>query len=308
MIYQKTTDMVQIKKCTFEHITQSYFYKEKSVLDGCMIMQQTIKPEDVLLPFQVEAYALLFCISGELNIISDLKSYTVTPDTLFVHLPNNIIKIDCKKECTITGLILAPDYLRKNFLQWNKISPLFIQTTNIPVIDIPTKRKDEFIRTLGNIQERMKTATYSEWNREAYHAALKTFLYDIISLASDPKSLEIKDVYQSRSQDYFARFMQLVSQYCKKERKVHFYASKLCISSKYLSTIIKEVSGKTPSRWIDEVIMSEAIFLLKYSNATVQEIAFQMNFPNPSFFGKFFKRYTGFSPKYYRNNATLTIS
>lgn len=153
----------------------------------------------------------------------------------------------------------------------------------------------------------MKTATYSEWNREAYHAALKTFLYDIISLASDPKSLEIKDVYQSRSQDYFARFMQLVSQYCKKERKVHFYASKLCISSKYLSTIIKEVSGKTPSRWIDEVIMSEAIFLLKYSNATIQEIAFQMNFPNPSFFGKFFKRYTGFSPKYYRSNAISTI-
>lgn len=45
MIYQKTTDMVQIKKCTFEHITKSYPCKEKSVLDGCMIMRQSIKPE-----------------------------------------------------------------------------------------------------------------------------------------------------------------------------------------------------------------------------------------------------------------------
>ena len=308
MIYQKTTDMVQIKKCTFEHITKSYPCKEKSVLDGCMIMRQSIKPEDVQSPFQVEAYALLFCISGEVNIISDLRSYTVTPGTLFVYLPNNIIKIDCKKERIISEVILASDYLRKNFLQWNKISPLFIQTTNNPVITIPTNRRDELIRMLDNIQERIKTATCSEWNRKAYHAALKTFLYDIISLANNPEFLEITNIHQSRNQDYFARFMQLVSQYCKKERKVHFYASKLCISSKYLSTIIKEVSGKTPSRWIDEVIMSEAIFLLKYSNATVQEIAFQMNFPNPSFFGKFFKRYTGFSPKTYRNNATLTIS
>ena len=93
MIYQKTTDMVQIKKCTFEHITKSYPCKEKSVLDGCMIMRQSIKPEDVQSPFQVEAYALLFCISGEVNIISDLRSYTVTPGTLFVYLPNNIIKM-----------------------------------------------------------------------------------------------------------------------------------------------------------------------------------------------------------------------
>ena len=82
MIYQKTTDMVQIKKCTFEHITKSYPCKEKSVLDGCMIMRQSIKPEDVQSPFQVEAYALLFCISGEVNIISDLRSYSVTPGTL----------------------------------------------------------------------------------------------------------------------------------------------------------------------------------------------------------------------------------
>ena len=88
MIYQKTTDMVQIKKCTFEHMTKSYPCKEKSVLDGCMIMRQSIKPEDVQSPFQIEAYALLFCISGEVNIISDLRSYTVTPGTLFVYLPN----------------------------------------------------------------------------------------------------------------------------------------------------------------------------------------------------------------------------
>ena len=302
--------MVQIKKCTFEHMTKSYPCKEKSVLDGCMIMRQSIKPEDVQSPFQVEAYALLFCMvfAAYLRLIYSSCVHFYLQCTVYPDYINNIIKIDCKKESIISGAILAPDYLRKNFLQWNKISPLFIQTANNPVITIPTNRKDELIRMLDNIQERIKTATCSEWNRKAYHAALKTFLYDIISLANNPEFLEITNIHQSRNQDYFARFMQLVSQYCKKERKVHFYASKLCISSKYLSTIIKEVSGKTPSRWIDEVIMSEAIFLLKYSNATVQEIAFQMNFPNPSFFGKFFKRYTGFSPKTYRNNATLTIS
>ena len=125
------------------------------------------------------------------------------------------------QESIISEVILASDYLRKNFLQWNKISPLFIQTANNPVITIPTDRRDELIRMLDNIQERIKTATCSEWNRKAYHAALKTFLYDIISLANNPEFLEITNIHQSRNQDYFARFMQLVSQYCKKERKVH---------------------------------------------------------------------------------------
>lgn len=107
--------MVQIKKCTFEHMTKSYPCKEKSVLDGCMIMRQSIKPEDVQSPFQVEAYALLFCISGEVNIISDLRSYTVTPGTLFVYLPNNIIKIDCKKESIISRGDLSIRLFKKEF-------------------------------------------------------------------------------------------------------------------------------------------------------------------------------------------------
>ena len=300
--------MTQIKKYTFEGITQLYSDNNENIFDGCMVMYHTIYPEEKHLPFQVEAYGFLFCIEGELNILSNSGLHVMKSDSLLIQLPNHILKIESQKKCTVAGLVMTPNYLRKNFLHWNKLFPLFIQKSHTPIVSIPKEKKNELVRMLGNIQERMKTVLLSEWTKAAYHAALETFFYDIISLASNPESPETENVPRNRKQDYFSRFIQLASQYCKKERKVCFYASKLCVTSKYLSTVIKEVSGKTPSNWIDEILITEAIFLLKFSNATIQEIAFQMNFPNPSFFGKFFKRYTGFSPKYYRTQDILTTS
>ena len=64
--------------------------------------------------------------------------------------------------------------------------------------------------------------------------------------------------------------------------------------------MVKKVSGKTPSRWVDEVVMEEIDYLLKNSTISIKEIAYQMNFANISFFGKFVKRYTGVSPHRYR--------
>ena len=82
-----------------------------------------------------------------------------------------------------------------------------------------------------------------------------------------------------------------------------FYAKQLNITPKYLSSVVKEVSGKTAARWIDESVILEAKALLKYSGMSIQEIAYHLNFSTQSFFGKYFKRYVGMSPLAYRNNG-----
>ena len=79
-----------------------------------------------------------------------------------------------------------------------------------------------------------------------------------------------------------------------------FYAKQLNITPKYLSSVVKEVSGKTAARWIDESVILEAKALLKYSGMSIQEIAYYLNFPNQSFFGSYFKRNTGMSPSQYK--------
>ncbi|WP_368077566.1 helix-turn-helix domain-containing protein [Parabacteroides goldsteinii] len=63
---------------------------------------------------------------------------------------------------------------------------------------------------------------------------------------------------------------------------------------------MKNYSGKSAAEWIDEYIVLEAMALLKSTDMTVQEISDELNFPSQSFFGKFFKRVSGVSPKAYR--------
>ena len=101
----------------------------------------------------------------------------------------------------------------------------------------------------------------------------------------------------------FDEFMSLLQQYNKRERNVSFYAKQLNITPKYLSSVVKEVSGKTAARWIDESVILEAKALLKYSGMSIQEIAYHLNFSTQSFFGKYFKQHTGTSPSRYKRKG-----
>lgn len=96
------------------------------------------------------------------------------------------------------------------------------------------------------------------------------------------------------------RFIREVQIYYKLERKVLFYARRLHLSSGYLSTVVKKVSGKTATEWIDNYVILEAKAMLKSRKMNVQQISNELNFPSQSFFGKYFKRHTGMSPKEYK--------
>ena len=82
---------------------------------------------------------------------------------------------------------------------------------------------------------------------------------------------------------------------------VGFYADRLRVTPKYLTTLIKKASGRSVSAWIDYYVIGEAKTLLKYSDRSIYEISKELNFPNQSFFGSYFRRYVGVSPSQYRS-------
>jgi len=105
---------------------------------------------------------------------------------------------------------------------------------------------------------------------------------------------------QSREQQLFTDFLQLVSQYAPEHHTIDFYASRLCLTARYLSTIIRQVSGKSAKQWIDDALLTRIKIELKHSDKSMTTIADEMNFPNPSFLAKFFKRMTGMTPSQFR--------
>lgn len=109
-----------------------------------------------------------------------------------------------------------------------------------------------------------------------------------------------KPVIMTRNEQLYVKFMDLLTFHYQQERSVSFYASKLCISSKYLASVIKNVSGKKPRELIKEKILDKIKYMLCYTQLSIKEIAYELNFPNASFLGKYFKAETGVSPSRYR--------
>lgn len=105
---------------------------------------------------------------------------------------------------------------------------------------------------------------------------------------------------KSNGEILYARFRDLLFLWRGKERRVAFYASKLCITPKYLTAVVKKASGRTPSEWIDETTIGEIEYMLCHTQSSIKEIAFELKFPNLSFFGKYFKAHKGVSPKHFR--------
>lgn len=110
-------------------------------------------------------------------------------------------------------------------------------------------------------------------------------------------------VVDSHKKELAHRFVRLIMLHYKEQREVSFYANKLCITPKYLTTIVKEVSGKSAKDWITDYIMQEIKGLLKHSTLTIQEITVRTHFSNQSALGRFFRQHTGISPQQYRKES-----
>ncbi len=105
-----------------------------------------------------------------------------------------------------------------------------------------------------------------------------------------------------RRHEYVRNFLKLVHIHFAREHSVNFYAQQLYISPKYLTLMVRETTGKTAARWIDDFIIMEAKNMLRYSGKNIQQVAYALNFSNQSSFGKYFKHITGISPSEYQRS------
>jgi len=127
-----------------------------------------------------------------------------------------------------------------------------------------------------------------------YNNIIVSYLFNIFSIDT-----KIKGKAVSKQENIFRDFIKMLNIYASNEREVQFYAEKLGITPKYLSTITQEYSGKNASTWISEYVVNLAISLMREKKCKIEDVSRMLNFPSQSFFGRFFKRTTGISPKKY---------
>lgn len=110
----------------------------------------------------------------------------------------------------------------------------------------------------------------------------------------------IEPEMQDSKERIFQTFIVSLQKNYRREREVAFYADQLCLTPRYFSSVIKEKSGQPALHWIVNMVISNAKQMLAHSDASIKEIAIDLNFPSQSFFGKYFKQYTSLSPSRYR--------
>ena len=247
-------------------------------------------------PVQAGMSVVLFCLQGELHVRISLKEYTLRPDMFCVIITGMIFEV-LSISNDFRGFMIAT---RTNFMpvteKTTQVMSFYkcLQSRHCFVLE--EKEVMAFVGVYHSIK-----ATLQELDHPYRIPMLQSYIqilyYRMLPIVL--KEEESRSKYShTRQEEIFQRFIGEVEKHYRKERSVKFYADLLCISPKYLSTVIYKISQRLAGEWIDAYVILEA----KTGKLTIQQISEQLNFSNQSFFGKFFKRCAGVSPKEYINS------
>ena len=252
-------------------------------------------------PARHDALLLMGIIRGELTLSVDYITHRMPQYAIGWIMPTHIsqpLRISQDFRCWL--LLLSRTFLEENTSEARHNMPmiLYMQLKKYPFCLF---EEDEFHALYGDmltLRQKIQLKTHL-FQQEVVINSLKAFLLNMGNFFFGKK----ENVYTptlTRKEELFGNFLTLLTKHCKEEHEVSFYAEKLCITPQYLSLTLKEQSGRSAGRWIQDALMVEAKSLLKIPRISVQEVAHRLNFPDQSTFGKFFKKYAGVSPVVFR--------
>lgn len=236
---------------------------------------------------------ILLCKSDGGVITINSKEYKLSKSCVIVLPSNHIIgNIDSLLMRESNAIAVSEDYIL------NMPSPIdtsiFGYSRYMSVIKIADEKFADLQSYYRFIYKESKEE--SKYRLEIVQSIFYALILEI--LAEYEKVFEVGDTTSDiKANNLSDRFFRLLATNYKTNRSVKFYADKLNLTPKYLSTAIKRVTGRPILDWIHEAILIDAKMLLRTTDMTVQEISEQLNFSSPSAFVQFFKKHTGKTPK-----------
>ena len=243
---------------------------------------------ELMYPCRINALVILICINGNVTLSSQMSDYNIGAGQFFISSASVFqFRSLANSECYM--LALSSDFLANMNVDIRLVMRMIAQLrANAYITDMSNDKLFE-ICGLYNSLLNDYTGELSEYKETALRHIFCSTIYriadPILARGGISPSMGVKE----RSSEYFERLMSLLAEHYREQRNVEFYADKMNISSKHLSRVIRSFTGKSVHQWIDEFVALEIKNLLKYSNLSIQQISYSLNFPNPSFMGQYFK-------------------
>ena len=295
----KLMDLSRMRDIITPHLAQIsknvFFNNELAVVHGDHSVFRLLmrhKP-----PFSINDHRFGIILSGEAHINFNLQERHITAGTLVYLGPGSIISpIKLSDDLQIFGLGLFSGFHMP--FAYGQMPSAFngqVRDFQLPVDDGDIGIAYHIIDTIWQIVHHDK-----DYNRDCVTALAAALMHHYDQLFHKHK--DILTSSRSREQTIFDRFIQLANQHCTEHHHIDYYAERLCLTERYLGTVVRQASGITAKEWIDRAIVTRIKVELRHTDKPVAQISDEMGFPNPSFFSKYFKRLTGMTPAAFKNS------
>lgn len=280
--------------------------KKRSYFDDSIASELRVGNDFVLLdaksfwpkdntPYIADATTAIILIRGEADILVNMTRYQVKAPAMVILMEGMVVQHNALSEnAKLNVMGLSNEFTDRILSDANVSIQLRAIVRTDPVFPIAGKRG--ILMRFHFLLQDILSMTDNKYRLEAVKYMTLT-LFCGFALGRD----EYPSKEHSHKEEIVENYMKLVRNHYQEERGVAFYADKMCLSAKYLSQVVKDITGKPALDWIDEHVITESKALLKSTNLSVEQISIRMNFLSTALFGKFFKRVCGLSPREYRN-------
>ena len=250
---------------------------------------------------QIDMVFVVFCSQGELRFEMDGSDYMIAKDDVFVGYPNAIYNhfeaspdLRCRLLCLTKSLM--QEILYPNQGIWNKT--LFLKKHYIFRLSDKEVIMQNCMNTVLVYNLKSNKTTF---RKEIIHSLVQCVIFELCrTLSTFVQTENTQETNQRKI--LFDRFISFLSAREVKKQPLSFYADKLCVSTRYLTMVCREVSGRTAYDWICDYVQNDVRFYLLHTNLSIKEIAVKLGFCNLSFFGKYVRENLGKSPSEFRRH------
>ena len=251
-------------------------------------------------PMRMNFILMALCLKGHAQYTIDTCQHVAMPgDLLFISERHVLDDYKASPDFECMGIMLSTMFYHGFVQNVKNVSSLLLFSKNNPVVKLTPQEIQVYSNYFQTIRRKIADDQH-QYRTDLVKALLLAMFYDMSNVIWRIEQKGSRT--QSRADVLFANFIRLLEEHYRTERRVSWYAEKLCITPKYLSEIIKQVSKRTPNEWIDSYVILELRVLLKTSPKSIKEITKELHFPNQSFLGKYFKEHVGVSPSEYRRS------
>ncbi len=281
-------------------LSKAKTWSESVYLDDDLLLTERINEAPMPTePRRMNFILIGLCTRGRVEYRVDTQQQTINPGDLLIVSERHVVD-HYQPSPDMEGLcmIMSMPFFHEIIQNVRDVSSLFLISRSHPVMTLKPEEMSTFREYFNVILSKIRDEG-NHFRKDLIRTLLLAMFYDLSNVIYRECHSPAR---QKRSDVIFSQFIKLVEEHCVVERRVSWYAQQLNITPKYLSESVKAASSRTPNEWIDNYVLMEMRLLLKNSSKTIKEIAAELQFPNQSFMGKYFRERMGISPTQYRKS------